>query len=377
MNPLTQSKKTTIRPLLIPLLLVCFALLPRAQGVLPAPDGGYPGGNTAEGTNALFSRTSGVFNTAIGLNALLKDTTGSRNTANGANALRFNTTGISNTAIGTNALFLNSASNNTAIGADALFSNTGGTTNTALGAQALLNNFTGNNNIALGNEAGKELTTGDNNIDIGNIGVFLEANTIRIGTVGTQTATFIAGIFNQMSVGGATVLINSSGKLGTNVSSARFKQNIQDMGDSSQALMALRPVTFHYKQELDPDGTAQFGLVAEEVEKVNPALVVRDDDGKPYTVRYDAVNAMLLNEFLKEHGKVKKLEAAVAQQRKDFQSAIVQQQKDFEVTTAQQQKEIQSLTASLTEQAVQIQKVSAQLEVDKTAPQIVLNNQQN
>jgi hypothetical protein len=175
------------------------------------------------------------------------------------------------------------------------------------------------------------------------MGVAAEADTIRIGTA--QTSTFIAGIFSQFS-GGLPVLVDGSGKLGTGVSSVRFKQNIQDMGESSDALMALRPVTFHYKPELGPNGTAQFGLVAEEVEKVNPALVVRDADGKPYTVRYEAVNAMLLNEFLKEHKKVEELEGIVA-----------------------------SLAATVKEQAAQIQKVSAQIEVNKTAPQIVLNNQ--
>ncbi|PYV77888.1 MAG: hypothetical protein DMG96_09770 [Acidobacteria bacterium] len=181
-------------------------------------------------------------------------------------------------------------------------------------------------------------------------------NTIRIGS-SLQTNTYIAGISGVTVAGGIGVIIDSTGHLGTSTSSARYKDNIKPMDKASEAILALKPVTFHYKQELDPEGIPQFGLVAEQVEKVNPDLVARDADGKAYTVRYEAVNVMLLNEFLKEHRTVQELK------------------KDFQATVADQQKEIQALTASLKEQASQIQKVSAQLEVSKPAPQTVLNNQ--
>jgi hypothetical protein len=176
--------------------------------------------------------------------------------------------------------------------------------------------------------------------------VAAEANTIRIGTVGTQTAIYVAGIMGKTVPMSTPVFVNADGKLGTTPSSARFKDQIKPMGDASEAILALKPVTFRYKREIDPDRTAQFGLVAEEVEKVNPDLVARDAEGKVYTVRYEAVNAMLLNEFLKEHRTVQELKTAVAQQKK----------------------QIEALTAAL-------QKLSAQLELSKAAPQTVLNNQ--
>src|ERR1700676_3083906 len=179
-------------------------------------------------------------------------------------------------------------------------SNTIGFENTANGVEALLNNTTGIGNIALGVSAGSNLTTGSNNIDIGNQGVAAEANTIRIGTAGNQTATFIAGIYG-VNEGGtpAAVYINSNGQLGTMSSSRRFKKEIKPMDQTSQAILGLQPVTFQYKS--DPTGTAQFGLIAEEVAQMDPDLVVRDAQGEIYSVRYEAVNAMLLNEFLKEH----------------------------------------------------------------------------
>jgi hypothetical protein len=203
----------------------------------------------------------------------------------------------------------------------------------------------------LGTGAGANLTTGNNNIDIGNIGVAAEANTIRIGKKETQTATFIAGISGKTASGGVAVYVNANGKLGTTVSSARFKEQIKPMDKASEAIHALKPVTFRYKQELDPEGIPQFGLVAEEVEKVNADLVARDDQGKVYTVRYEAVNAMLLNEFLKDHQKVQELEA----------------------NDVQQQNAIKALTAMVKEQASQIQKLSVQLELSKPAPQTALN----
>jgi hypothetical protein len=237
---------------------------------------------------------------------------------------------------------------------EALFNDQTGSSNTANGSLALYSNTTGNHNIALGATAGDNLTTSDNNIDIGNEGVTDEGNTIRIGTQGTQTATFIAGITGA-TVTGTAVVVNGSGQLGVAVSSARFKDAIKPMDKTSEAVFALKPVSFCYKKEIDPKRTAQFGLVAEEVEKVNPDLVVRDKEGKPYTVRYDAVNAMLLNEFLKEHRKVQELQATVAEQQKSFESKL-----------AGEQKQIDALTAGL-------QKVSAQLEVSKPAPQVAEN----
>jgi len=329
--------------------IVAFAfsgLLPMAYAITPAPDGGYPGGNTAEGQNALLNLTTGGFNTGVGFlslrsnttgqfntaigagallaniadqntatgsGALLSNTSGSQNTANGAFALSSNTTGEFNTAVGQGSLFSSTiGGGDTAIGYQALFSSTVGSGNTAIGSDALLNNTTGGDNIALGDSAGSLLTTGDNNIDIGNNGVAGEANTIRIGDEIVQTATYIAGINGQTASGGVAVFVKADGKLGTVTSSARFKDDIKPMDQASEALLALKPVTFRYKKEIDPKGIPQFGLVAEEVEKVNPDLVVRDANGKPQTVRYEQVNAMLLNEFLKEHCKVEKLEATVA-----------------------------------------------------------------
>jgi hypothetical protein len=164
----------------------------------------------------------------------------------------------------------------------------------------------------LGSNAGFNLTTGNNNIDIGNTGVAGEARTIRIGTTGAQTNAYVAGISGATVPTGIPVIVDTTGHLGTTTSSARFKEAIKPMDGTSEAILALKPVTFRYKPQLDPEGNPQFGLVAEQVEKVNPDLVARDEQGKPYTVRYDAVNAMLLNEFLKEHQKVQKLEAALA-----------------------------------------------------------------
>jgi Chaperone of endosialidase len=439
---------------LIPLVLAAFVLSPVAQAQLvPPPDGGYPGNNTAEGTDALFSLTTGTDNTALGFNALYSNTTGGFNTATGSGALMSNTTGVrntangfaalsgnttgerntatgrgalgnnttgnDNTADGHNALIFNSTgiqntatggfalvfnttgnqntadgyaamlfnttgNNNTASGYFAVYQNTTGNNNTGIGYSALLNNTIGNQNIALGNFAGSNLTTGDNNIDIGNPGVAGETKTIRIGTVGTQTATYIAGIMGKTTPRGTPVFINVNGQLGTVNSSARFKTEIKPMDKASEAILALKPVTFHYKKEFDPEGTPQFGLVAEEVEKVNPALITRDPDGKPFTVRYEAINAMLLNEFLKEHRRVQELkstlEATIEKQDRKVQeqeetsaqlkSTVAKQ----EATIALQQREIKALTASMKEQVSQIQKVSAQLELRKSAARTVLND---
>jgi len=191
--------------------------------------------------------------------------------------------------------------------------NSTGANNTASGANALQNNLTGSNNIGLGNSAGSNLTTGSNNIAIGNTGVAAESSTIRIGTQNTQTDTYIAGVWQGIVAGTASpVRVNASGKVGTVPSSARFKEAIQPMDNASEAILSLQPVSFRYKKELDPDSVPQFGLVAEEVARVAPHLVVADDQGRPFTVRYEEVNAMLLNEFLKEHRKVETLETIVA-----------------------------------------------------------------
>jgi hypothetical protein len=404
----SATMKTSIK-ILIPsflialiLALACFGLLPKAQAVSPSPDGGYPGGNTAEGDNALLSLSSGGFNTAVGFFTLLSNTTASFNTALGAGTLFLNTAD-SNTAIGAGALLFNTVGfGNTANGAFALFSNTGGVTNAAHGYQALFSNTTGNQNTAIGTGALLGNTTGNGNtatglgalaantmgqantatglgalaanisgsgntaigdgaLGINTIGhgntalgdgagsnVTTASNVISIGSMGANmdNSCFIGNIFGSTSSNGVAVLINSNGQLGTMTSSQRFKENIKPMGNASEVLYALTPVSFRYKRNIDPDGTLQSGLVAEDVEKVNRDLVVRDKEGKPYSVRYDQVNAMLLNEFLKEHKKVEALEGTVA-----------------------------TLAATVREQAAQIQKVSAQLEVSKPAPQTVLNNQ--
>jgi hypothetical protein len=254
--------------------------------------------NTASGFQALFTNTTGVSNTASGVDALYSNTTGGNNTANGAQALYSNTTGGGNTASGDNALAFNTTGgSNTATGFQALI-NTTGSNNTAIGRAAGLNLTTGSNNIAIGLNAGLNLATGINNIDIGNTGAG-ESDTIRIGT--GQTATFIAGINGATSAGGVAVFVNGSGQLGTTASSRRFKEDIREIAEESDGLMRLRPVAFRYKPEIDPTGLAQYGLIAEEVAEVYPDLVVYDRDGKPETVRYHLVNALLLNEVQKQH----------------------------------------------------------------------------
>jgi Chaperone of endosialidase len=221
--------------------------------------------------------------------------------------------------------------------------------------------------------AGDNLTTGDNNIDIGNEGVAGEENTIRIGGPvgigGAQPRTFITGI-RGVTTGNANaipVVIDSNGQLGTMSSSRRFKHEIKRMGSASEAILGLKPVTFQYKS--NKAGTLQFGLIAEEVAEVNPNLVVRDNRGEIYTVRYEAVNAMLLNEFLKEHRRVEEQQATIRR---------------LETTVAKQEKGLRVVTARLEEQAAQIQQVSAQVEANKfatgrihgggPAPQIVVDN---
>ena len=252
---------------------------------------------------------------AVGSEALVLDE-GQLNVAVGKESLTANTIGEGNAALGWRSLFNNQEGNyNTAVGSQAMFSQWKGNFNVALGYFALGNNTRGKNNIAIGTAAGKN-TVGDNNIDIGNLGIASEANTIRIGTEGTQIATYIAGIRQTGLVKGSAlqVGITADGQLGVRASSARFKEAIKPMDKTSEAILRLKPVTFRYKKELDPERAPQFGLVAEEVAKVNPDLVVADDQGKPFTVRYDEVNAMLLNEFLKEHKKVEEQATLLKQQ---------------------------------------------------------------
>ena len=382
------------------LALACFGFLPKVRAVSPPPDGGYPGANTAEGDGALLGVTTGAFNTAagflalggnitgsfntalgagtlllnqvgsntaIGAGALLSNTIGFGNTANGAFALFSNTTGLTNvangyqallsnttggrnTAIGTGALLSNTigtentatglgalATNstgvaNTANGVNALVANTTGAGNTAIGASALAFNATGHGNTALGDGAGSSVTTASNVICIGSLGANV-TNSCFIGNIrGITTA-------NNDAI---PVLVDSAGQLGTLSSSHRYKTDIKSMDKASESILALKPVSFRYK--VHKDATPQFGLIAEQVAEVNPDLVVRDKNGEIYTVRYDAVNAMLLNEFLKEHRRVDEQRATIAQ-----------------------------LTARLDEQAAQIQKVSAQLEASKPAARVVNN----
>jgi hypothetical protein len=373
-NPISDSLLRCAL-ILIPFVLICVATLSEAHAVSPPPDGGYPNFNTAEGQSALFSLTTGPANTAVGWFSLSTNAAGSFNTATGAGsllfntadqntafgaaALLFNTTGFNNTAVGAAALSNNTtAAGNTANGAFALFSNTEGVANTASGAAALSSNTTGSNNTAYGEEtlensnnnqntavgssALRSNTTGSVNTALGSfagINVTTADHVICIGINGDNVSNscFIGNIFGETTVNaGIPVMIDSAGQLGTTSSSRRFKKEIQPMDKASESLLALKPVTFHYKS--DNTSTPQFGLIAEEVADINPDLVVCDEKGEIYTVRYDAVNAMLLNEFLKEHREVQELK-----------------------------KQVEALSAGL-------QKVSAQLQLNQHAPETVSNN---
>jgi Chaperone of endosialidase len=338
-----------------------------AVGVL-ALENNTGSNNTAVGVDALLTNTSHSYNTASGFEALQK-ADADDNTATGALALSSDSSGYYNTAHGVSALFSNTTGYyNTASGVSALYYNVAGHDNTADGLQALLHNK-GSNNVGIGSNAGANLTTGNNNIEIGaNVtGAAAESNTIRIGKQGTQKVSIVAGIYNiaePAASGIKPVYINSNGQLGTTppASSARFKEAIKPMDKSSEAILGLKPVTFRYKN--DEEATPQFGLIAEEVAKVDPDLVLRDEEGKIYTVRYDAVNAMLLNEFIKAHRRIEEQDAVIAQQRRNF-----------EATIAGQQGEIKSLTESLREQERQIQKVNDKVEASKAAPKLAVNNQ--
>src|SRR5437763_4632226 len=394
--------RTAILPFLIAFMLGCSGLSAEILAVVPAPDGGDPGNNTAEGTNALFSLTSGIdntalgfealfsntigdFNTAEGFGALFNNTSGTQNTATGVNALISNTTGSFNTADGVNTLFRNTTGfQNAATGVQALFSNTTGFHNTAAGFQALLSNTTGNHNTADGDNALVHDTTGIFNTAIGahaldqnitgssNVALGFQAGfNIRgsgnvcvgeniVGVAGESNVTRIRNVGSTAQANGVFVTVGAGGKLGFQVSSRRYKDDIKPMDRASEALFALKPVSFRYKQEIDPARSPDFGLIAEDVATVNPDLVARDEEGKIVTVRYQAVNAMLLNEFLKEHKKVEEQQASIA----ELKSTVAQQKNDFQANVAHQQEQIEALTAGL-------QKVSAQLEVSKTAPRVV------
>jgi uncharacterized coiled-coil protein SlyX len=512
--------------ILILVLTACIGLSPETQAVVPAPDGGYAGGNTAEGQSALFSLTTGGYNTAVGLfslksnatgnfntgvgagalllntadsitatgaGALLSNTTGGANTANGAFALVSNTTGNNNNAFGYQALFSNTtgpfnnafgngalagnttgdrntamgegallastngsqntavgvsalrnnttgsdniaigqdacnnngtasfntgvgwkaltnnvADANTAIGASALFSNSTGTRNTAVGGEALAANTAGSNNTALGANTLATNTTGPNNTAIGSAaganitgsgnvcigagvaGAAGEDNTVKIANnlpITTDgSACYIGGIYNQFvdQLTAAPVVIDASGKLGTFTSSQRFKHDVKPMANSSESILKLKPVSFHYKK--DAKQTLCFGLIAEEVAAVNPDLVVRDKNGEIYTVRYEAVNAMLLNEFLREHRKVGEQQVIIA----ELKSAVAQQRKEFGAVAAKEQEQIQALVVGLQKVSARVaaasphhrtegapeksETVKGRLQHGRHATQVVLNN---
>jgi trimeric autotransporter adhesin len=335
--------------------------------------------NTADGYSSLNANTSGSDNTAIGYYALVSNTangntatgsqtlreniTGSNNTANGFQALYSNTTANHNTANGVQALFSNTTGNfNTANGSQALRSNTTGGYNTANGLQALASNTTGSDNMALGSYAGYNIT-GDGNVCIG-ASVY--------GGAGVDNTTWIRNIYASVATA-RQVYVDADDKIGTFSSSRRYKEEIKPMGEASEALFALKPVTFRYKKEIDRSRALSFGLIAEEVANISPDLITRDEEGQPQTVRYEAINAMLLNEFLKEHKKVQQqetkiggLEVTAAKQEATIaglKSTVVRQQKAMDV-----------MTARLEEQVAQLQKVSAQTEANKPQPQLILNS---
>ena len=373
-------------------LLVWVGLLTNTKAVSPAPDGGYPGGNTAEGENALLSLTTGAYNTAVGFFSLLSNqegqfntgvgagtllaNTGQQNTATGAGALLANTTGVKNTANGTFALFGNidgnsntasgvgalfnntSGFSNTAVGYNALLSNTTAGDNTAIGTTALFSNATGEFNTAVGSQALRDNMDGDSNTAIGDSAGFNITGSGNVcigagvnGFAGENNITRIRNVYDSVATERA-VYVTSDNRIGTLSSSRRYKEQIKPMENASETIHALRPVTFRYKKEIDARHSLCFGLIAEEVAKVNPDLVTSDREGKPATVRYEAINAMLLNEFLKEHRRV-------------------QEQGN---TITELKNEIANLTEIVKDQSEQIQKVTAQLESTEAAMRIVAND---
>jgi hypothetical protein len=371
--------KTIIASVLLLTFLCLVAVRPTAQAVVPPPDGGYPAFTTAEGQNALFSLTTGSANTAVGWFSLFSDAEGSFNTATGAGALLFNTssqntafgaaallfntTGFGNTAVGTAALLNNiggpidtpnggPGSANTAVGVSALSSNTTGGINTAVGSFALANKTTGDNNIALGGSAGINVTNANSVIAIGTVGADI-SNSCFIGQIYTNVQPIVG-------TDPDSVTITSAGRLGRgNVSSRRYKHDIKPMEKASEALYALKPVSFRYHKEYDASQTIAFGLIAEEVAEVYPDLVGRNPEGQPESVRYEQINAMLLNEFLKEH------------RRGEEQDCKIQEQ---ETTIAELRSEIRNLAAMVNEQASELRKVSAQLQTSNAAVQAIAKN---
>jgi uncharacterized coiled-coil protein SlyX len=407
------------------ILIAGLVLVSTCFAVDPPPDGAYPNQNTAEGEDALFSLTTGANNTAVGYHALYSITDSSDNTAIGYGALAVstagpntaigwfalgaNTTGINNTAV--DGLYSNTTgSNNVAVGSSALYDNTTGSFNTAVGFGALGGNGSnncamgedamelggGNDNVAIGNSALAEEDVGSRNVAvgasagrwlkgksniligyyaggglrhhtsdnilIGNFGLKRFEQTISIGQQGTQTAAYLAGVSGVTVADGVEVMVNTNGQLGTMTSSARYKEAIRPMGETSDSLLQLRPVTFHYKKELDSAAIPQFGLVAEEVEKIDPDLVVKDDSGKPYSVRYEAVNAMLLNEFLKEHSKAETRAATIEAQKKKLE---------------QLEAAVTELQSTVEEQAAQLRKVDQKLNNTGAAPALYASEKLN
>jgi len=326
--------------------------------------------NTATGEGALGSNSNGFQNTANGVLALGTNTTGSNNTATGFQALLSNTAGDSNTATGVSALGLNTSGRlNTANGFEALGHNTEGGSNTAVGYQALPANTTAYDNTAVGYQA-LQRSTGAGNVAVGKWagwGVTTASNVICIGAQGDNVgdSCYIGQIWNRTVSGGAAVFIDQNQKLGTITSSRRFKEDIKPMKNASEGLFALKPVTFRYKKAIDSEGVPQFGLIAEEVEKVNRDLVVRDKDGKVNTVRYEQINAMLLNEFLKEHKKVEAQQATIRKLKSDGSRQ--------EATISELKKEMGTLSVQFKEQAAQIQKVSAQINISRPAQGVVVS----
>jgi hypothetical protein len=280
--------------------------------------------NTALGYQALMANKTGIFNTAGGIGALASSTAAAYNTAFGSESLNSDTTGGGNAAFGTSSLVQNrTGNNNSAFGLSALSSDTGGSKNTALGANALFNITTGSNNIGIGYQAGY-YPLGSNNIEIGSSGAAVDSAVIRIGVQGTQKKTYLAGVRGTNVTGGVAVMVTSAGQLGVVSSSIRYKEDVRPMGNSSDRLLQLRPVSFRYKQP-DEKGQkpVQYGLIAEEVAQAMPELVVYNDKGQPETVAYQTITPMLLNELQKEHGQlqralnqIEKLQADVAELRK-------------------------------------------------------------
>ncbi|HEV8619159.1 MAG TPA: tail fiber domain-containing protein [Candidatus Udaeobacter sp.] len=378
-----MNRRLKLICLIVP-LAVCVGLVPIPKAFGTDTDGALPSGNNADGIGVLTSLTSGAWNsgfgyqalnqdtigslnTATGLRALFNNTEGNANTANGMMALFSNTTGENNVAVGAQALVFNIDGDfNTAVGTQALTSNTSGSFNTANGAGALFSNTEGSGNTANGFGALVSNTTGALNTALGAFsgnGVTTANNVICIGADGENVddSCYIGQIYsNVQPIVGTdpdSVTINSSGRLGRgNVSSRRYKHDIMPMEKASEALYALKPVSFRYNKEYDATQTLAFGLIAEEVAEVYPDLVGRNSSGEPESVRYEQINAMLLNEFLKEHRKVEEQQATITELKKELQFKF-----------AEQQKQIKALASGL-------EKVSAQLEVNKLAPQMEENN---